>query len=182
MRFARRAGIIVGGAMLTLAMVAGPASAHECFNVSRSAQAETAIAKHSHGWLDIQTSQFLAIFVAGCVQQPGAGCPPTPPTLTGADVAYLQSTSFDQIVGEILGFAPRSTAVTNLLAFTDQVSTIAAGCGVPTHYLTLGNASAAGGAPNKIVTNGKGIDHFPDVYGAQIEAAYGQALGGSSAC
>src|SRR6516164_6671212 len=122
MRFAKRAGFIVGGATLALALVAGPASAHECFNVSRSARANSVIAQHSHGWFDIQTSQFLAIFVASCVQQPAPGCPPTPPTLTDSDVAYLQSTPFEQIVGEILGFAPRSTAVTDLLTFTDQVA------------------------------------------------------------
>jgi hypothetical protein len=182
MRIAKRAAVIVGGATLALALVAGPASAHECFNVSRSAQADSAIAKNSHGWFDIQTTQFLAIFVASCVQQPSSDCPPTPPTLTDADIAYLQSTPFDQIIGEIFGFAPRSTAVTDLLTFTDQVATITAGCGVPTHYLTLNNASAAGGAPAKNVTNGKGIDHFPDVYGAQLQAAYGEALGGPSAC
>jgi hypothetical protein len=182
MRIASRAATIVGAGLLLLVLLAGPASAHECFNASRSAQAEAAIAKHSHGWFDIQTSQLLAIFVTSCTQQPGPDCPPTPPTLTSADVAYLQSTSFDQILGEIFGAVPRSTAVTNLMTFTDQVATIAGGCGVPTHYLTLNNATAAGGAPAKVVTNGKGIDHFPDVYGAQLFAAYGQALGGPAAC
>ena len=31
----------------------------------------------------------------------------------------------------------------------------------------------AGGAPEKVVTNGKGAEHFPDVYGEQLLQAYG---------
>jgi hypothetical protein len=182
MRIAGKVGTVAGAGLLSLALVAGPAGAHECFNVNRAAQADAVIAQHSHGWFDIQTSQLLAIFVTSCVQQPAEGCPPTPPTLTSADITYLQSTSFDQLLGEIFGFAPRSTAVTDVMTFTDQVAAIAAGCGVPTHYLTLNNASAAGGAPSKITTDGKGIDHFPDVYSAQLFAAFVQALGGPAAC
>ena len=53
-----------------------------------------------------------------------------------------------------------------------DVAAAAADLGVPTHYLTLAHATAAGGAPSKVATNGKGIDHFPDVYGGQLFAAY----------
>ena len=52
------------------------------------------------------------------------------------------------------------------------VADAASQLGVPTHYLTLNNASAAGGAPAKVVTNGKGIDHFPDVYGDQLIGSF----------
>jgi hypothetical protein len=31
----------------------------------------------------------------------------------------------------------------------------------------------AGGAPEKVVTNGKGVEHFPDLYGDQLLQAYG---------
>jgi hypothetical protein len=81
-----------------------------------------------------------------------------------------------------LGNAPRSDAVKEVFVFTDEVAAIAAGCGVPTHFLSLANATAAGGAPNKVVTNGKGIEHFVDVYGDQLGAAFFQALLGSPAC
>jgi hypothetical protein len=182
MRTLRRIVLLGGASVASVALAVAPVSAHECFNASRSDRANTVIAQHSHGWFDIQTSQFIAILVASCVQGPGPDCPPTPPSLTPDDVAYLQTTNFEQIIGEIFGFAPRSTAVTDLLAFTGQVATIAGGCGVPTHFLTLSNATAAGGAPSKVVTNHKGIDHFPDVYGQQLLAAYTQALGGPPAC
>ena len=41
--------------------------------------------------------------------------------------------------------------------------------------MTLNNATAAGGAVNSkqnITANGKGIDHFPDLYGDQLVTAY----------
>jgi hypothetical protein len=38
----------------------------------------------------------------------------------------------------------------------------------------------AGGAPGKVVTNGKGVEHFPDVYIDQLLAGYSAALGGSA--
>jgi hypothetical protein len=30
----------------------------------------------------------------------------------------------------------------------------------------------AGGAPEKVVTDGKGVEHFPDLYGGQLLQAY----------
>jgi hypothetical protein len=166
----------MGGAAVGAALVlmAGTASAHECFNASRSAQADAEIAQHAHGWFDIHTSQFVAIFVSGCIQTGDAGCPITTtaiPGLANADIAYIQDPTHD-VISEILGFAPASMAVTDLLAFTNQVATAASTCGVPLDYLTKPNSTAAGGAPTKVVTNGVGIDHFPDVYGGQLVAAY----------
>jgi hypothetical protein len=181
MRIATRLGTLLGIGLLAIAL-ASPASAHECFNTSRVDRANTVIAEHAHGWVDVQTSSFLGIFYVSCILTPGQDCGPTPPTLTTADLAYLQATSFDQLIGELLGFAPRSTAVSDLITFTDEVVVIANGCGVPTHFLTLSNAAAAGGAPNKVVTDGRGIDHFPDVYGDQLAAAIFLFFGGPAAC
>jgi hypothetical protein len=163
-------GVCVSG----IALAAGPAAAHECFNASRSDQANAEIAAHSNGWFDIQTSQLVAILVSGCIQAPSPNCPPTDaiPGLSANDLAYIQNPAND-VVGEILGFVqPRSQAVTDLMTFTSQVAVDAATCGVPMDYLTKPNSTAAGGAPTKVVTNGTGIDHFPDVYNAQLIAAY----------
>jgi hypothetical protein len=181
----RRLGSTVAAAMITLALTAGLASSHECFNASRVDRANAAISAHSHGWFDIQTSQFLAILVLSCIQQPGGECPP-PPSLSAPDLTALQAGNFDLLVGEILGFAPREAAITDLLDFTARVATEAACLGVPTHFVTLANSTAAGGAGRHngdMLTDGKGIDHFPEVYGPQVFGAYQTVLsGGPSAC
>jgi hypothetical protein len=169
-------GVCVAG----VALAAGPAAAHECFNVSRSAQANSEIAAHSNGWFDIQTSQLVAILVSGCLAAPDPTCPPTDaiPGLSANDVAYIQNPAND-VVGEILGFVPRSQAVTDLMAFTSVVAADAATCNVPLDYLTKPNSTAAGGAPTKVVTNGTGIDHFPEVYHDQLVAGYTAAYSGA---
>src|SRR5262245_26994823 len=106
------------GCMLVLAAT-NVASAHECFNASRSDRANAVIAQHSHGWFDIHTSQVVAILVLSCAQQPGSDCPPPPP-ISADDLAALHSGPFEQLVGEILGFIPASPAVSDLLAFTGK--------------------------------------------------------------
>lgn len=186
MRLLRRTILFGGVVIAAMVMAAVPASAHECFNASRADQANAAIAKHSHGWFDIQTSQFLAIFVVSCVQDSSQpGCPPTPPTVTSPDdVSYIQNATFDQLLGEIFGFVqPQSQAVADVMTFTTEVASIANTCfAVPTHYLTLNNATAGGGAPAKNATNGKGIDHFPDLYSDQLFTSYVAAFTGVPAC
>jgi len=181
----RKSWLTIAAAAVTIASLSSPSLAHECMNASRAARANDVIGQHSHGWFDIQTSQIMAILVVSCFQQPGGDCPPPPP-LSGADISAIQGGNFEELVGEILGFIPRSPAITNLMAFTDQVAHEASCLGVPTHYLTLNNATAAGGADKNagnVLVNGKGIDHFPEVYGAQLGAAYGTVLGGGpSAC
>src|SRR5213594_246091 len=132
----RKTGMTVAGAVAMVALAAGLAFGHECFNANRSARANTVIAQHAHGWFDIHTSQLVAILIVSCIQQPSSDCPPPPP-LSAADVAALQAGNFEILVGEILGFAPRETAVTDLMAFTTQVENEASCLGVPTHYLTL---------------------------------------------
>ena len=185
MKTYRRAGLALVCAAVVMVSATGLASAHECFNASRSARANDMIAQHSHGWFDIHVSQLMAILVVSCIQQPSGDCPPPPP-LSPADMAALQSGNFETLVAEILGFAPPSPAVTNLLAFTTQVEAEAACLGVPTHYMTLAHATAAGGADKnagKVVDNGKGIEHFPEVYGQQLFTAYLTVLThGPSAC
>jgi hypothetical protein len=101
-------------------------------------------------------------------------------------MAALQAGNIGQLIGEILGFVPPGSAITDLLAFTGRVENEAACLGVPTHYLTLANATAAGGADHnagQVTANGKGIEHFPEVYGQQIFTAYATVLLGTpSAC
>ena len=181
---ALRTGSAVVGAVAMVALSAGLASGHECFNANRAARADAVIAQHSHGWFDIHTSQLVAILLVSCIQQPAGDCPPPPP-LSATDVASLQGGNFEALVGEILGFVPREAAVTDLMDFTTRIETEAACLGVPTHYLTLANATAAGGAENAngVVANGKGIEHFPEVYGQQLFTAYATVLLGTpSAC
>jgi len=185
MKISRRIGMTVVSALTMVALTIGLASAHECFNASRSARANSVIAQHAHGWFDIQTAQFLAIGIVSCLQQPAGDCPPTPP-LSSGDLTSLQTGDFDALVGEILGFAPAEPAVTNLLAFTSQVEHEAACLGVPTHFLTLANATGAGGTERRdtrVTADGTGIDHFPEVYGEQLYTAFATVLqGGQSAC
>jgi hypothetical protein len=170
LRLVRRVVTTTGVVAVAIGLMAAQASAHECFNVSRSAQADAQIAAHSHGWFDIQTWQLLSIFDGQCDPSQGQCGPVIPGTQALANVDP------NTLIGVILGFAPPSAlgsqaavdAFNVLVAFNMQVAAAAAQLGVPTHYLTLNNAAAAGGAPSKVTTNGKGIDHFPEVYGSQL--------------
>jgi hypothetical protein len=169
------AAVVSGVALLA----ATPALAHECFNTQRSDQANAMIAQHSHGWFDIQTWQLLGIFTGAC--DPTAGeCLPVPPQFS--ELAAFGTANPEALIGVILGFAPPAALPPAVAAefpawvsFLQSAAAAAAQDGVPTHYLTLGNATAAGGAvnsPKNITANGKGIDHFPDVYGDQLITAY----------
>jgi hypothetical protein len=177
-RFFGRVTITGIAAFSAIGLLASQAQAHECFNTSRVAQANAAIAAHSHGWTDMQTWQLLAIFDGTACDPSSGGCAPVIP-----GTEPLQSLDFDLVLGVILGFAPPSSlgspeavaAFDALVAFNQQVVAVAATLGVPTHYLTLANADAAGGASRSaqgVTTNGKGIDHFPDAYGAQLFTAF----------
>ena len=171
-------------AMAFALAASAPAWAHECFNTQRSAQADAVIAQHSHGWFEIQTWQLYGIITGTCDPASG-GCLPVPSQF--ADVQAFGAANPDALIGVILGFAPPSILPPDAAAefpgwaaFLQTAAADAAAMGVPTEYLTLANATAAGGAansPNNITANGKGIDHFPDVYGNQLIAAYFQALG-----
>lgn len=176
---ARKPLAVVVALTAVVLMAATPAWAHECFNTQRSAQADASIAQHSHGWFDIQTWQLYGIFTGTC--DPSSGqCLPVPPQYS--DVAAFGAANPEALIGVILGFAPVQSLPSAAAAefpgwvtFLQSAAAAAANLGVPTHYLTLANSTAAGGAdksPNNITANGKGIDHFPDVYGDQLVAAY----------
>lgn len=188
-RLARRATFVAASAALALLSMSTLASAHECFNTSWSARANSEIAQHSHGWFDIQTWQLTAIFAGTCDPTTG-GCPPLPP-----GTAAVTTVNPDLLVGAILGFVPDPSAVmspaqydafTALVSFSQDVATVAhEQFGVPTNYLTLANATAAGGADHSgqdVTADGHGIEHFPDVYGAQLMAAYQQVFCGLVTC
>lgn len=176
----RRFVLFVGVAVVALSL-ASAAFAHECFNASRSAQADQMIAEHSHGHYDFQTWQLFALF-AGTPCDPTAGpCLPVPSDVQPLIDAQTGGTlDPNTVVGVILGFAPESAlgspdviaAYEALVALSGQAATDAACLGVPTHYITNSNSTMAGGAPEKVVTNGKGVEHFPDVYEQQLIQAY----------
>ena len=109
----------LSAALVAVLGSASMASAHECFNASRSDRANAVIAQHSHGWFDIHTSQVIAILVLSCAQQPSGDCPPPPP-LSADDLAALHNGPFDVLVGQILGFIPASPPVADLLAFLTE--------------------------------------------------------------
>jgi hypothetical protein len=174
-----RKRVAIAVAVLSIGLLAAaPAWAHECFNTERSAQADASIAAHSHGWFDIQTWQLYGIFTGTCDQ--GTECLPVPAQF--ADVAAFGATDPETLIGVILGFAPvqalppaAAAEFPGWVTFLQSAQAAAAGLGVPTHYLTLANATAAGGsgaAKNGKTADGKGIDHFPDVYGEQLVQAY----------
>jgi len=186
MKVFRRVAAGAAGAVALIGLTAGPAFAHECFNASRSAQADQMIAQHSNGHFDFQTWQLYALF-AGTPCDPTSGpCVPVPPGVQPLiDAQTSGALDPNTVVGVILGFAPEGalgspdliSAYQALVAFSGLAATDAACLGVPTHYVTNSNATMAGGAPSKVVTNGKGADHFPDVYANQLMQAYGTVYG-----
>jgi hypothetical protein len=176
----RLAAVAVGVAGL-FGVTAGVAFAHECYNASSSAQADQMIAQHSKGHYDLQTSQFYALFLGTPCDPTSAPCPPLPADvqpLIGAETSGALDPN--TVVGVILGFAPESalgspeviSAYEALVNLSGLAATDAACLGVPTHYVTNSKATMAGGAPEKVVTDGKGVEHFPDVYGSQLLQAY----------
>ena len=177
----RRLLLFVSVAAVALSL-ASAAFAHECFNASRSAQADQMIAQHSKGHYDFQTWQLYALFV-GTPCDPASGpCAPVPSDVQPLiDAQTSGALDPNTVVGVILGFAPESalgtpelmSAYDALVALSGLAATDAACLGVPTHYVTNSNSTMAGGAPQKVVTNGKGVEHFPDVYGNQLFQAYG---------
>lgn len=182
MKVRLRVAVVAACAVGLFALTAGAAFAHECFNASRSAQANAMVAEHSHGHFDFQTWQLFGLFL-GTPCDPASGpCPPIPANVQPLiDAQTSGALDTETVIGVILGFAPESAlgstqlmdAYDALVALSQLAATDAACLGVPTHFLTSANATMAGGAPEKVVTNGKGIDHFPDVYGNQLFQAYG---------
>ncbi|HEU5003641.1 MAG TPA: hypothetical protein VFW71_12820 [Actinomycetota bacterium] len=160
-------------AATSVALLASSASAHECFNTERAAQADASIAAHSHGWFVIQTWRIIAVFTTQ-----------SDPALASADPGT--------VIGVILGFAPLSALAPDQAAalaadeaFAHEVAADAVCLGVPVQYLTLANATAAGGADNSpkgVTADGKGIDHFPDLYAGQLNQAFADVSSGTSAC
>jgi hypothetical protein len=190
MKMRLRVAAVAVGVLGLLGLTAGVAFAHECFNASRSAQADQMIAQHSKGHYDLQTSQFYALFLGTPCDPTSGPCPPIP-----ADVLPLieaqTSGALDPntVVGVILGFAPEGalgspeviSAYEALVNLSELAAADAACLGVPTHYVTNSNSTMAGGAPEKVVTNGKGVEHFPDVYGSQLLQAYGTVFANGEA-
>lgn len=177
-----RVAAVAVGAVGLLGLTAGAAFAHECYNASRSAQADQMIALHSNGHFDLQTAQFYSLFL-GTPCDPTLGpCPPVPANVQPLiDAQTSGALDPNTVVGVILGFAPESalgspeviSAYEALVNLSGLAATDAACLGVPTHYVTNSNSTMAGGAPEKVVTDGKGVEHFPDVYGSQLLQAYG---------
>lgn len=181
MRMRLRVVAVTAGAVALFGLTAGVAFAHECFNASRSAQADQMIASHSHGHFDLQTSQFYALFLGTPCDSTSGPCPPIPATVQPLiDAETSGALDPNTVVGVILGFAPENalgspeviSAYEALVNLGGLAATDAACLGVPTHYVTNSNSTMAGGAPEKVVTNGKGVEHFPDVYGEQLSQAY----------
>jgi hypothetical protein len=185
-----RLAVVVGGVVATLALTAGVAFAHECFNASRSAQADQMIAQHSNGHFDFQTWELYGLLL-GTPCDPSSGpCPPIPADVQPLiDAETSGALDPETVIGVLLGFAPESAlgspdvinAFDALVALSQLSATDAACLGVPTHYITNSNSTMAGGAPEKVVTNGKGVEHFPDLYENQLLQAYETVFGSGQA-
>lgn len=180
MKMRVRLAAVTVGVVGLFGLTAGAAFAHECFNASRSAQADQQLAAHSNGHYDFQTWQLFALFAGTPCDPTGGPCLPVPADVQPLIDAQTSGTlDPNLVVGVILGFAPESAlgslsgAYDALVSLSGLAATDAACLGVPTHYVTNSNSTMAGGAPNKVVTNGKGVEHFPDVYGQQLFQAYG---------
>lgn len=185
-----RVAAVAVGVVGLLGLTAGAAFAHECYNASRSAQADQMIALHSNGHFDLQTAQFYSLFL-GTPCDPTLGpCPPVPANVQPLiDAQTSGALDPNTVVGVILGFAPESalgspeviSAYEALVNLSGLAAADAACLGVPTHYVTNSNSTMAGGAPEKVVTDGKGVEHFPDVYGSQLLQAYGTVFASGQA-
>lgn len=180
MKMRVRLAAVTVGVVGLFGLTAGAAFAHECFNASRSAQADQQLAAHSNGHYDFQTWQLFALFAGTPCDPTGGPCLPVPSDVQPLiDAQTSGALDPNLVVGVILGFAPESAlgslsgAYDALVSLSGLAATDAACLGVPTHYITNSNSTMAGGAPNKVVTNGKGVEHFPDVYGQQLFQAYG---------
>lgn len=180
MKMRVRLAAVTVGVVGLFGLTAGAAFAHECFNASRSAQADQQLAAHSNGHYDFQTWQLFALFAGTPCDPTGGPCLPVPEDVQPLiDAQTSGALDPNLVVGVILGFAPESAlgslsgAYDALVSLSGLAATDAACLGVPTHYITNSNSTMAGGAPNKVVTNGKGVEHFPDVYGQQLFQAYG---------
>lgn len=180
MKMRVRLAAVTVGVVGLFGLTAGVAFAHECFNASRSAQADQQLAAHSNGHYDFQTWQLFALFAGTPCDPTGGPCLPVPSDVQPLiDAQTSGALDPNLVVGVILGFAPESAlgslsgAYDALVSLSGLAATDAACLGVPTHYITNSNSTMAGGAPNKVVTNGKGVEHFPDVYGQQLFQAYG---------
>lgn len=185
-----RVAAVAVGVVGLLGLTAGAAFAHECYNASRSAQADQMIALHSNGHFDLQTAQFYSLFL-GTPCDPTLGpCPPVPANVQPLiDAQTSGALDPNTVVGVILGFAPESalgspeviSAYEALVNLSGLAAADAACLGVPTHYVTNSISTMAGGAPEKVVTDGKGVEHFPDVYGSQLLQAYGTVFASGQA-
>lgn len=181
MKIRLRVAAVAAGAVALFGLTAGVAFAHECYNASRSAQADQMIAVHSNGHYDLQTSQFYALFLGTPCDPTSGPCPPIPADVQPLiDAQTSGAVDPNTVVGVILGFAPESalgsseviSAYEALVNLSGLAAADAACLGVPTHYVTNSNSTMGGGAPEKVVTDGKGVEHFPDVYGNQLLQAY----------
>lgn len=186
MKLRLRVAAVAVGVVGLFGLTAGVAFAHECYNASRSAQADQMIALHSKGHYDLQTSQLYALFLGTPCDPTSGPCPPVPADVQPLlDAETSGALNPNTVVGVVLGFAPENalgspevvSAYEALVNLTELAATDAACLGVPTHYVTNANSTMAGGAPEKVVTNGKGVEHFPDVYGEQLLQAYGTVFG-----
>jgi hypothetical protein len=122
----------VGVAGLIVALAAGAASAHECYNASRSAQGNAQIAANSNG--HITFDEVLMFFLTDNTNGPGL-CP------AGAQV----------VIDEVEAAAAAGTLAVDTSVVIGANSTQAGG---------IDNSPNARAKAN--LSNGKGIDHLAD--------------------
>ncbi len=139
--------LLISLALASLLAVAIPASAlgFECINTSRSDQGNAGAAQ-SNGWVTLPLAELFAfaIFIVDNDLESEFGLPELPPR------------SPEQI---------------------PTMASLALAAGVPDGFLVNAHAVAAGGVhrngdPSGVLSNGRGIDHFPDAYGEELIGAY----------
>jgi hypothetical protein len=72
MRLIRKLPVAVAGGAAVVALLAGPAAAHECFVANRSAQGDAAVGAHSAAWEEVSLDTVLTVFIG--LPQPVADC------------------------------------------------------------------------------------------------------------
>ena len=167
-RLARRVSVVAATAGAVIALGAGPALAHECYNASRSTQGSTSVAAHSKIWADSFTFDQVIAWV---------GFAP----LTAEQRARAEQILREQGVSSVVAIGGGSPFTMTCGPADDHWHCEApnpAGKSVMQAGGTHGDIAA--NAPDAQKANGRGIDHLSqnhEIFEAYLAAYF--AAGGT---
>ena len=102
MKMLRRLSTVAIGGAAALVLLAGPATAHECFVANRSAQGNAAVGAHSAAWEAVSLDTILTQFIG--LPQPLADCVETNADAYGIPLSFVfgakQAVGQDGVIAE----------------------------------------------------------------------------------